>query len=428
MDELQLVRDFYGTPPPPSEDTVASARALLAGQVPSVARRRIVRYGAPATAVAAAAAVAVALAVQSPAQNTAARKVAAPSTLHRSAPGSGSSAPSPAASGLRVFSLPAGAAVGTPSGSARVTLQAAAAEVASAPQPTTGRYYVTDGTVGRFLREGPASNPYVVLDLAFAENWAARSPKDGSPQFGQQLSVQLASPADRAAWQRDGSPTVWPDTPQYLGLLPVAGIDRPLTTARGKLVSIGATYGGQQFQVGTQNLTLRQLHALPADPARLKTLLLKGSAPGYGSSIQDQISYLLQSVPEVLEMPVTPAVRAALYEMLAALPGMQNLGTVTDVGGQQGYAVGYTASYDHGCGGQIDLAKQAKGEDPFTVTFPSCSSEQVLIIDPGTGMPLAYELRYASLPAGDSWSAPDGLLSYELFGTPYWTNHNRPRG
>lgn len=44
------------------------------------------------------------------------------------------------------------------------------------------------------------------------------------------------------------------------------------------------------------------------------------------------------------------------------------------------------------------------------------------------GMPLAEELRYASLPSGDSWSAPDGLFSYELFGTPYWTNQDLPRG
>lgn len=41
-------------------------------------------------------------------------------------------------------------------------------------------------------------------------------------------------------------------------------------------------------------------------------------------------------------------------------------------------------------------------------------------------MPLAEELRYTQLPAGQNWSAPDGLFSYEVFGTPYWTIHDGP--
>jgi len=118
-------------------------------------------------------------------------------------------------------------------------------------------------------------------------------------------------------------------------------------------------------------------------------------------------------------------VRAARYEMLASLPAVVSLGTLTDVAGQQGEAVGYTASYT-GCGTQIDLIN-GKGM-AMVATFPSCSVQEVLIINPASGMPLAEELWYASLPSGDSWSAPDSLFSYELFGTPYWTNHNRPQG
>jgi hypothetical protein len=51
---------------------------------------------------------------------------------------------------------------------------------------------------------------------------------------------------------------------------------------------------------------------------------------------------------------------------------------------------------------------------------------QRLVINPGTGLLLAQELRYLKLPAGQTWPVPDGLLSFELFGTAHWTNANPP--
>jgi hypothetical protein len=47
-------------------------------------------------------------------------------------------------------------------------------------------------------------------------------------------------------------------------------------------------------------------------------------------------------------------------------------------------------------------------------------------IDPRTGLPLAQELRYLKLPVGQTWSAPDGLFSFELFGPARWTNATPP--
>jgi hypothetical protein len=182
-----------------------------------------------------------------------------------------------------------------------------------------------------------------------------------------------------------------------------------------------ATYGAQPFDVGDRFLSLRQLRALPADPAKLKALLLAGwQADDSGGGTAT--SYLFQSVPAVLEMPVTSAVRSALYKLLASLPGVQSMGTVTDVAGQQGVAVANTARYSS-CGTQFDLTSSGA---PFAPLFSSCTVQQVLIINPDDGMPLAEELRYTQLPAGQHWSAPDGLFSYEVFGNPYWTNHDRP--
>ena len=47
-------------------------------------------------------------------------------------------------------------------------------------------------------------------------------------------------------------------------------------------------------------------------------------------------------------------------------------------------------------------------------------------MNPATGLPLAEELRYAALPPGQTWSAPDGLFSYEIYGSGHWTYTSPP--
>jgi hypothetical protein len=294
--------------------------------------------------------------------------------------------------------------------------------VARAAQPVAGRYWVTSGTVWNFLKVGPAGDPYLVLEEVGVQSWAARSPRDGSPYLSQALWARPASPSDQAAWRRDGSPTVWKQIGQDTALADPYGDPGyarflPLSAAPGKLTPQSATYGSQPFLVGDKALSLQRLLALPADPARLKELLLKGSSHYPRVS---QSAYLLQAVPPVLQMPVTPAVRSALYRMLAAMPGIRSLGTVKDVSGKQGAAVAYAGRYAN-CGNGISLNAASR------VLFTSCTVQQVLVIDPATGLPQAEELRYTQLPPGQKWSAPSGLFSYEIFGRSHWTNHNRPR-
>jgi hypothetical protein len=414
MDELQLVRDFFGEPPPPDPDMVAAAKARMSAEGPAVRRRfarrplaarphGLLRLGIPAVAAAAAAAVVAAVLVQGPAARKPATRGSAP---------------------IAVFELPGGAGVGGSAGSAREILLTAARTAAKAAQPAPERYYVTPGIVGNFVRVGPPGNRYLVLEVVNRQDWAATNPRDGSPDMSQALYVQAASPADQAAWRRDGSPRVWKDVGQETGLAdpvtPSSGWLLPLSAAPGKLTAGTAAYGAPPFNVGDEALSLRQLQALPADPAKLKALLLAGWT--VYSSVGTATSYLFQTLPAVLEMPVTPAVRSALYKLLASLPGVQSIGAIRDVAGQQGIAVAYTARYS-GCDRQIDPTSSAVPPAPL---LSSCTIQQVLIIGPDNGMPLAEELRYTQLPAGQRWPAPDGLFSYEVFGTPYWTNHDRP--
>lgn len=418
MDELQLVRDCFGEPPSPDPDMAAAAKARMFAADPVAGRRfarrlpivspstRLLRVGIPAVATVAAAAVVAAILAAGPA----ARKPA--------------HALPPAAGGIAVFALPGGAAVGGSAGSGReILLTAARTAAKAAAQPAPERYYVTPGTVGNFVQVGPPGNRYLVLEVVNRQYWAATNPRDGSPDMSQPVDVQAASPADEAAWKRDGSPRVWQDVGQETGLADPVGPSsawlHPLSASPGKLTAMDAGYGLQPFLIGNQAFSLQQLQALPADPAKLKTLLLTGLT-GYEGV--DAATYLFQTVPAVLEMPVTPAARSALYTLLASLPGVRSMGTVTDVAGRQGVAVAYTAGYSS-CGEQLEL-KSSGGQG--RALFATCTIQQILIINPDDGMPLAEELRYTQLPAGQHWSAPDDLFSYETFGTPYWTNQDRP--
>jgi hypothetical protein len=409
MDELQHVRNFYGHVAPPDSRVMASARARLfadeaaaSARRPGMrwaARRRLVRIGVPVVAAGAAAAIVAAGLAQGPAAGTPARV----------------SAKSP---GIGVFRLPSGGSVGTASGSGRQVLLTAARNVVGVPASTPERYYVTPLVVGNFVRLGSATDPYQFLETVNQANWAARSPRDASPDMSQEVSLQAATPADAATWRKTGSPTEWTYMGQSADIAdptsPAQGWNYPLRTGSGPWAAFGAGYGAQQFQVGGENLSYSQLQRLPANPAALKKIIIDGGLPPGGNSVQ----YLLMTVPSVIEMPVTPAVRAALWEVLAGLPGVRDDGTVTDVDGQQGQAISYTAGYKE-CGMQPYLNAGNRW------LFDSCGIQQVVVIG-SDGMPMAEELRYTSLPAGADWTVPDGLFSYEVFQTPYWTNQNPP--
>lgn len=376
MDELRMVRELLGEPAPPRPEVTASARARLTGPDTSrrTRRRRFpVTIVAPVGAAAAVTAVAVLLA----------------SLPHRTAAPDG-----------RVTGGPAGAGGLTPA-----------------------RYWVQRGLVGNYLRVGQAGNRYVVLESVAVQLWTPVS-KLASPSISQALSVRPASPADQRAWRAAGSPTVWNGTGQDTGIASPQGDSdgslRPLKAGQGTLVTGGVGYGIAGFYWFGRQLSVRQLAALTTSPATLKQLLYKqytsegGGSGGFGS-------FLISALPPLMALPVSTALRSAMYRVLADLPGVLDLGQRSDVTGQRGVALAVDGRFS-GCGNQISL----NSGSGTRATFSSCGVQQILIVNPATWLPVAEELRYTSLPPGQSWSGPDGLFSYEVFGTSYWTRANPP--
>jgi hypothetical protein len=396
MDDLQVVRELFTERPPPSADVIAAARARLPLSR-SRRRRAVLRIGVPVSALTAAAAVITAVAV------------------------SGSAA-EPGA-----YQLPAGAHVpaGTTAVAQRILLTAART-VGRAALPATGRYWVARAAVGNFQLAGPAGHHYVILTRVRDQDWAAHSAKAPSPDLVQALGVRLASASDEAAWRRDGSPTTW-NIGEDFGLAEphgfADGFNRATTMAPGKLTDTSVLYGAQ-FHFGSTFMSASQLLALPADPARLKALLLAGFGAGGADGDISAEAYLFEVAPPVLALPVTPAVRSALYQMLAGLPGVRSLGQVQDAAGQRGLGVALSRSYS-GCGDEV-VQNRDGASDPARPSFASCVVQQRLVINPETGLPLAQELRYVKLPAGQKWSAPDGLFSYQIFQTAHWTSASPP--
>jgi hypothetical protein len=379
MDELEAVREMFARPEPPRLHVTSSARARLRDPAPPRARTWL-RVAVPATAVAAAVSVAAAVAVQSP------------------QPGAGDHQ------------------------TARSILLAAARTVAGAPAPAIGRYWKTTNEVTNFVTVGQPGGHYLIAEKSADQEWTNRAGHTfhgwQTFEFTQALSAQPASPQDRAAWQRDGSPTTWNTDPEDTLADPhglSTGPGDKITAGRGKPKGMGAinTRNDKPFFLGRAELSARELQALPTSPTRLRALILGKITAGANP-------YLFGVIPGLLTLPVTPAVRAALYRLLAGLPGVQGLGQVTDPAGQQGAAVAITSQLQH-CGAHQHGAGRFSG-----YLFSSCTVQQRLIIDTHTGLPLAQELSYLKLPAGQAWSAPDGLFSYQLFQSARWTNDTPP--
>ncbi|WP_406045940.1 CU044_5270 family protein [Micromonospora sp. NBC_00898] len=117
----------------------------------------------------------------------------------------------------------------------------------------------------------------------------------------------------------------------------------------------------------------RELAALPTNPAKLKEKLLAWLADTGGAEGRDEFLFY-SGAAIVLDLPVSPQVRAAAYRMLAAIPGVTSLGRVTDRLGRPGVAVAVTRQGDFG------------------------KAQTRLIVDPTIGQALAQETWVAGSP------------------------------
>ncbi|MFC6880563.1 MULTISPECIES: CU044_5270 family protein [Actinomadura] len=223
------------------------------------------------------------------------------------------------------------------------TVLLSAAHGASGQPDTTGDYWHQVAVERGYFQVGKGASGYVVASSTRTEGWTPNVKGGRFWSREQHLGARPATPADAAAWRRQGSPST------FMTVLPVRVAkgplkEMPVKAAPGKTrTTRSAPVGGQKvFWLG-RNVTVKEVLALPTDPSRLKASLLRWY-DGHDTEAPDvpmaRDTWLFQVTAGLItDMPVRPAVRAAAFRMLAGLHGVRSLGAVKDPEGRPGVAV-----------------------------------------------------------------------------------------
>ncbi|MGW1622427.1 CU044_5270 family protein [Streptomyces sp. NPDC002172] len=173
--------------------------------------------------------------------------------------------------------------------------------------------------------------------------------------------------ADEARWRAAGSPRNVTVKAWKKG-----DVDRSYTLGSGRPTVMRTNVDDKIYAVGPDNVSYQDLRALPATGAELRRYLeglyAQGSSADSGTS--DRSTWMLRQAGNLVTMPVTPAVRAAAYRVMAALPGVRVVGHVTDPLGREGVGVEFPETYRTALG----------------------TTKQRLIVDPATGAMLCDQL------------------------------------
>ncbi|WP_329519127.1 hypothetical protein [Spirillospora sp. NBC_01491] len=163
------------------------------------------------------------------------------------------------------------------------------------------------------LRNG---QDYWLVSQQVNEQWAR---PDGQTWMGSRgLDSVPMSAKDGVAWRKDGKPN---------------GERLPARLEKDS--------GTDAFLLCDKGMSLKQVQALPTDPAALKNTLsrmLPPEKPVPGSLSRDQL--VQGCLTDLLShLPAQPKVRAAAYRVLAAMPRVTVGGKVTDERGRKGVEV-----------------------------------------------------------------------------------------
>jgi hypothetical protein len=255
-------------------------------------------------------------------------------------------------------------------------------------QASSGPYWQIE-TQSRDLNLVPAAGaadgqPYVIADTSQSDWSIGVLPGEESLQVsGLNETRGPWTSLDTARWLAAGSPeTVAADagTGKYSKALqlPVGG-DKPSvlrTDSEGAILSLGA-----------DNVSYSYLRQLPSDQTDLALLLTKLYYRDGGAAADDQSDWTFGQVGNLITFPVSNAVRASAYRILAGLPGITSLGAVTDPLGRAGVGVALPAK-DYG---DLGVQQQQLIVDPATSTI---LSQQTVLTQPS---PLAVS---AGMKAG----------------------------
>ncbi|TDD75111.1 hypothetical protein E1293_28625 [Actinomadura darangshiensis] len=160
--------------------------------------------------------------------------------------------------------------------------------------------------------------------------------------------------------------------------------------------------GGEAFRLADwEGAASPDVRKLPADPQDLRRFLDRAlkQVPGV-----DPAEWLMSNAQKIGAAPVKPAVRAAMYRLLADSPGIRPLGPVTDPLGRHGDGV----------------ARRVHADDAVV--------DERLVIDPATGRLLAQESVLVQPGKASRGTKPGTVVAYTALVSHGWTDKVPPLG
>jgi hypothetical protein len=261
--------------------------------------------------------------------------------------------------------------------SARQILLAAASATAKAP--SDGAYWRTSVVTGQLVLS--PDRRYVIKRESARETWLTR--RYGDRWSGRYLGARPATPEDEAAWRAAGSPSAWRFPDQLIEAAPGRQRSGPHRVGWRNADGI----------LTKQLVGWTALRTVPSDPTALRAFLVAHIAQEKGAFVGRQMEAELREtcLELITALPVPPDVRASAYQILASMPGMKPEGAVADPLGRTGQAL----SYQYG------------------------TSDERLVIDPASGLPLAVETSSVTKAADGRDVEVGHFTAYQQIG---WTD------
>ena len=235
----------------------------------------------------------------------------------------------------------------------RTAAIAAAGNVAPAPLPKEGQFVYAkekllelrgwtagrqDAMGGPLHRRG-APGTYTALVPVVRESWSG-------PSAGREREVmgapQFISPAERRRWQRAGSPlpgTFDPSVQRRDDVFLTKGGGRVLEARRGVYDIERPKPPGRGFG---PNRGLPLVNKLPTRPEALRHAVQRNTTKGLGSADGKpmNVEETIEALFGILSNPsATPKLRAATFDALAEMPGIEVKTHATDLAGRKGDAI-----------------------------------------------------------------------------------------
>jgi hypothetical protein len=259
-------------------------------------------------------------------------------------------------------------------------------------------YWYLSGTVQTWVNDEGAGREVVTADP--------------TPQF--------FTPQDRQTWVSAGSPKLLGDpsnTTNYTETLVPATTVTPSPADSSPTPTIGP------MTIPTE--PPYDVSSLPTDPVALLRELQEGTTGiaqidaieppvtmfvGTCMSANCKAFFRAAALLEGPDSGMTPALRSALFHILAGVPGVQLLGTVTDRDGQSGLGIEYASQTPPGC----------IGGNPVCANPPAVSTTMEIIVDPATTNIVSKSESYSPSTISSDFLGGHNPLRIRLL--PIWSD------